>query len=250
MEFYLLMQRKWSVESWQSFFLNNPVMFIYATKLLWGVYDEDGILQTPFICLEDTSLVDLSDDEVELEEEKQIGIVHPLHLAEDQKEGWKRRFFDAAIEPIFPQIERPVYIMDLEEGETKIIQDYVSKETESGMIKATLERAGWRKSDSGDGGYIDSFSLQSQHEGIKAVLEVDGVFVGGFGWDNEPKLGRLYFIDEKKDQERWFRFPKDESDERLIAVKDVPSIFYSEVLHNITSIKLKKVKLEVDASLL
>src|SRR5581483_764963 len=38
LEYYMVIQRRWTVEQWQQFFLNNPVMFIYATKLVWGVY--------------------------------------------------------------------------------------------------------------------------------------------------------------------------------------------------------------------
>jgi len=45
LEYYLVTQRKWTFQQWQQFFLNNPVMFIYATRLLWGVYEGED--ETP-----------------------------------------------------------------------------------------------------------------------------------------------------------------------------------------------------------
>lgn len=238
MEYYLLVQRKWKAEAWKNFFLNNPVMFIYATKLLWAVY-EDGRLTLPFFCLEDTSLLNLHDDEIEINDNASIGIVHPLDLAEEQRQAWKRKFFDLSIESIFPQLDRSVSLVGPDEGEQKIIRRFEEKATQSGAVTTTLERYGWRKGAAGDGGSIDSFSLTDEAHNRKAVLEVDGVFAGGFGYDGEARLGRLYFINPEKDTGRWFQSPKDERDERLIALKDLPPVFYSEVMLNIGSIKLK-----------
>ncbi|MFM2392085.1 MAG: hypothetical protein RLZZ546_62, partial [Bacteroidota bacterium] len=38
---FLIEQRKWSSEHWMQFYLQNPVMFIYAMKLLWVVFDAE-----------------------------------------------------------------------------------------------------------------------------------------------------------------------------------------------------------------
>ena len=238
MEYYLLMQRKWTSGAWKDFFLTNPVMFIYATKLLWGIYNEEGALLNCFLCLEDTTLAAVNDDEVDPEENCLIGIVHPLELSVAQLDGWNRKFFDLSIEPVFPQLDRPVYNVKQEEASQKIIQQFAGKETQSNSIKPTLERFGWRDGGTGDGGYIDSFLLEDDRHGVLAVLEVEGVFVT-FGWESEGKLGTLYFIERKKQQTKWIQSPVDEKDERLIALRDLPPVFYSEVMYNIHRIKLK-----------
>jgi hypothetical protein len=68
LEYYLIIQRKWNKEQWEKFFLQNPVMFIYATKLLWGTYDNEGKLLQTFMCSEDTSLLDVTNDEITIAE--------------------------------------------------------------------------------------------------------------------------------------------------------------------------------------
>ncbi len=242
LEHYLMVQRKWTADEWQQFFLNNPVMFIYATKMLWGIYDETGNLLNAFICLEDTSLLDIVDDELDISDTKFIGMVHPLHMSADLLQSWKQKFFDLSIEPIFPQLGRKTVVLSEEDKHKKIYNSFESKETESGAIKGTLEKWGWRKGATGDGGYVECFKMKHYSENIVAVLEVEGVFVGGFGYDYEPKLGRLFFMDPSKDQSKWLITPRNEEDERLIPLQNVPPIFYSEVMSAILNIKLKKDK--------
>lgn len=238
MEYYLLIQRRWTSGAWKDFFLSNPVMFIYATKLLWGIYSEERQLVKCFVCLEDTTLVNANDDEIDVEENCLIGIVHPLELSAEQLEAWKRKFFDLSIEPVFPQLDRLIYEVKPEDASRKIIQLFAGKETQPNSIKSTLERFGWRDGGTGDGGYIDSFHLDDSLHGILAVLEVDGVFVS-FGWENEAKLGKLYFLDKTKQQSKWVQSPADEKDARLVALKDLPPVLYSEVMYNLNNIKLK-----------
>jgi hypothetical protein len=102
-----------------------------------------------------------------------------------------------------------------------------------------LERAGWRNKGVADAGYIDSLHLVDSIHSIVAVLEVGGVFVG-FGYDQEPKLGKLYFVDLKQQKNKWIQSPTDYKDERLIVLKDLSPVFYSEVMFNINSTKFKK----------
>lgn len=243
LEHYLVIQRKWTTEQWQQFYLNNPVMFIYATKLLWGIYNAQGELRGTFACLEDTSLVNVQGDEIELKEGSLVGIVHPLHLSEADLQAWKRQFFDLSIEPIFPQLDRPVFALDPKDGHRKIITDDADKAAQPGAIRSTMEKKGWKKGDTGDGGSIDSYLLEDTTSGITAHLEVSGIFVGSWDADYDPKLGRLYFIDRNKPATSpWFSPPADEKDARLVALKDLPPILYSEVRAAVSAIKLKSVE--------
>ena len=98
LEHYLVVQRRWTAAQWQQFFLNNPVMFIYATKLLWGMY-ENGQLKECFLCHEDTTLINADDEEISLPDDSMIGIVHPMQLSTEQLQTWRRKFFDQSIDP-------------------------------------------------------------------------------------------------------------------------------------------------------
>jgi hypothetical protein len=67
LEQYLVIQRRWSVDKWQAFFLTNPVMFVYAVRLIWGVFDEKNTLISVFRCQEDQSLTDAEGNEIDFE---------------------------------------------------------------------------------------------------------------------------------------------------------------------------------------
>jgi hypothetical protein len=237
LENYLVIQRPWTYESWQAFFLQNPVMFIYATKLLWGIYEE-GRLVDCFICLEDTTLVNVEEEEIGIAEGAQIRIVHPLHLSEDGLPAWKRKFFDLSIDPIFLQLDRTIYRLPATDVQLTIIHDFAGKEAEPGSIRGTLERFGWRKGQAEDAGSVNHFHYLDHDRQLEAVLEVSGVFVSGFGSDMDPSLGRLYFITAPSKQTGWFNEPKHENDERLIPLGKVPDTLYSEVLAAVHAIKL------------
>jgi hypothetical protein len=239
LEHYLVVQRQWNMEQWQQFFLTNPIMFIYATKLLWGIYNTNNVLQKCFYCQEDTALMDAEDNEVSLPQEALIGIVHPLQLSTDDVQKWQRKFFDLSIEPVFSQLDRPVYSLSAEDRQATIVRTFVETKTEPGSIKSILEKFGWRKGPTGDAGSIDMFLKEDYTGDITTVLEVEGVFVSGFDSDMDPRLGRLYFLNKPIEKTGWLVPPKTDNDPRLIPLGNLASVFYSEVLAGIKAIKVR-----------
>lgn len=236
LEYYLIIQRKWNYKQWQQFFLQNPVMFIYATRLLWATYNNEGSIIETFTCNEDTSLVNIKDEEITPAESDSIGIVHPSQLDQASLQQWKKYFFEASIEPIFPQLDRKIPDTKDIDLLKPVITKFDDKAAVTGSVRSTLEKYGWHKGPVGDGGMIDHFGLQYAEKKIEAILEVSGVGAG-FGWTNDEKLGRLYFIDKTKSTGRWFRYPKTNDDPQLIQLKDIPAIFFNEALAAIESVK-------------
>ena len=174
--------------------------------------------------------------------------VHPAQLPPDSLTQWRKKLYDASILPIFPQLDRSITLLEEKDRAKKINYGFDGREAESGTIKPTLEKYGWQKGPAGDGGYIDHFIYENKTAGINAILEVEGVFAGGFSYDAEPKLGRLYFVRPQKEKQRWFSFPKDEQDERLIAFDEVEPIFYAEVTGSLHHIRLKEKQTSVNPS--
>ena len=239
LEHYLVTQRTWKMLEWNKFFLENPVMFIYATKILWTVKREEKVAEF-FICQEDTTLTNLEEEEISLEETDELMMAHPYDIQPEQLKRWQQKIFDLAIEPIFPQLDRKVTNVEESEKNQKIITKFEGKKTENGVIRSTLERKGWGKGATGDGGFVEDFIKDNYDFGIQAIIEVQGIYVGGYGYDHEPTLGRLYFVDKaKRGTTRWFDYPKNNEDPRLIALKDVPPVFYSEVMADLNDIKFK-----------
>lgn len=241
LEHYLVVQRRWNKTQWEQFFLTNPVMFIYATKLVWGIYENNSLKQC-FYCQEDTTLMDIDDNEISLEEDAQIGIVHPLQLKESDLKKWQHKFFDLSVEPVFSQLDRQFYLLAPEDKQTTLVRTYNEVRTESGSIRATLDRYGWRKGPALDGGTLDAFFKDDYAGEIMAVLNVDGVSVSGFDTDYDPKLGILYFRKRPTDKNYWLTAPKDDNDPVLIPLGNLPEVFYSEVVAAIKAIKVQEKK--------
>jgi hypothetical protein len=237
LEYYLIIQRKWTYEQWQKFFLQNPVMFIYATKLLWGVYDNAGELQDCFLCSEDTSLLNLQSEEISLDDNCLIGIVHPTQLSAIALKQWQQQLYDLSIEPVFPQLDRKTPDMKGIDLSRPIIKIFEGKHMQTGSTRSTLERFGWHKGRTGDGGMLESFNLLYFEKKIEAVLEVEGIGAG-YGWGGDEKLSRLFVIDKTKLTSKWGTYIKDESDGHLVPLGEVPKIFLSELLAAIQAIKV------------
>jgi hypothetical protein len=235
LEYYLIIQRKWSYEQWSKFFLQNPIMFIYATKLVWGIYDDEKVIKT-FICNEDTSVMNETGEEIEISNDAAIGIVHPTQLNTQLLQQWKQQLFDFSVEQVFPQLDRKVPDMKDIDVEKNIIHKYVGKQMVTGSIRSTLERYGWHKGPTGDGGMLESMNLLYFEKKIEAILEIEGVGAG-YGWGMEEKLGRLYIIDKTKTTGRWMSYVQNETDEKPVSLKNAPVIFLNEMLAAIESIK-------------
>ncbi len=235
LEYYLIIQRRWNHEQWKNFFQENPVMFIYATKLVWGRYDTNEQLTGSFICNEDTSLLDQNGEETELTGTELIGIVHPSQLDETSLQAWKKQLFDLSVEQVFPQLDRRVPDMEGIDLSGTIIKKFDDIHMVTGSIRSTLERFGWFKGPTGDGGYLESFRLLYFEKKIEAVVELDGVGVG-YGWGGDEKTGRLYFLDKTKVKGR-HGYINSETDEKLVKLRDLPLIFLQETLAAIESIK-------------
>lgn len=236
MEYYLIVQRRWSFAAWQAFFLNNPVMFMYATKLVWAVYEKDDRITTTFICNEDSSLIDVQHDEINIDEEAMIGMVHPTQLEPSLLQQWKQFLFDAKVDPVFPQLDRKTADLSSMNLHTTIVHQYEGRHMQTGSIRSTLERYGWHKGPTGDGGMLESMRLLYFEKKLEAILEVEGVGAG-YGWGMDEKLGRLYVVDKTKTQSKWDTYPKNEEDEKLVAFDQLPPIFMSEMLAAIEAIK-------------
>jgi hypothetical protein len=239
LEYYLLIERKWTFKEWQQFFLNNPIMFIYATKLLWGVYNSDQQLISCFLCLEDTTLIDKKGNEIEAPEQYNIGIVHPVLLSAEDLHAWKRQFFDLSIEPVFLQLERPMYKVADKDRAKRIVQNFGDVTTLTGYIKSTLGKYGWQIGEPGYDNELSEFLYYDHTNTFEATLDVDGGYVNSY--DVETKLVKLYFIDKTVEP-----YGRDnaltDQDEYLVQLGKLPQVFYSEVMAAIKAIKVREKK--------
>lgn len=232
MEYYLVTQRRWSVDKWTSFFMQNPIMFVYALKIIWGLYDEKGTLTKTFRAMEDLTLSDIDFEEMDLDEveNQTIGMVHPLSLSEEDKQKWVQYLEDDSVELVFPQLNRPVVKVEDVDKEVKFYDKFNGKKVEGLAFKGQMDKLGWQKGSVVDGGMVSSYRKSFTSLGMDAVIETEGIYMG---WDDyDPELGRLYFVRTGSIKTGSYTYdePSNSEDARLFKLGDVPAIIFSEVM--------------------
>jgi hypothetical protein len=219
LEKYMLEDRRWPVEQWRTFFFENPIMFVYALKLVWGVYDERNNLVRSFYCSEDTSLYNVEDQEVELEDGQQVGILHPIHLTAENLNVWRDKLYNMSMVTIFPIMERPIFRVEENERDQNFSKRFFSQEVPKGadFVNTFLVKQNWIKS-SGDGGRSE-FTKHFKDGYLKAYANIDGPTAWYQGGNAPAKVFDISFMGKN-----W-------TDK--ICLKDLPPIFYSEVMADI-----------------
>jgi hypothetical protein len=103
--------RRWSAPDFRRFFVEHPLMWQLAHRLLWATFDERGAAVTAFRPAEDRTFADLDDKVLDLAEDATVGIAHPWHFAAD-REVWTAVFGDYEVIQPFAQLGRELFEPD------------------------------------------------------------------------------------------------------------------------------------------
>jgi len=219
LEKYMVEERRWPINDWQTFFFNNPIMFVYALKLLWGVYDSSSRLLTIFYCSDDMSLYDIQDNDVVVEDGQFVGIIHPIQLTEQALNSWREKVYELGLVTIFPILERPVFrLSDSEQHATRALSFNNTEIARGGdFANNFLSKRNWQKS------VVDSGALEfhklSKDGLFSAHADISGLNVRYQG-AGEPAI--VYAIVFRNG--RWGK---------EVPLNELPPLFYSEVLADI-----------------
>jgi hypothetical protein len=219
LEKYLLEERRWTSLDWMNYFLEHPIMFVYARKVVWAVFDKNEKLKGSFYCSDDTSLYDINDDEVELSEGDLVGLAHPLYLDQETLNKWKDKLYEMSLITLFPQMDRKVFLVQDSEKESNVSKLFYNTEIPKGadFVSSNVEKMGWYKSNS-DGGSLELTKKQIP-KGINANIYIEGVMA----WYQEGNAKAIVY-------EVTFR---GKNWNEKVLLKDLPPVFYSETMADI-----------------
>lgn len=206
LEYVLMLDRKWTAAAWKALFVKNPLMHCFAIGLIWGIY-ENGCLKTSFRYLDDGSFTNSDDDEIELSEVMQIGLVHPLELTEHEKEAWLEQLDDYKIIQPFDQLRRKVYkVAEIDKNKTAC-EIFKNTEITNTTLVNRMTKAGWYKGQAQDAGFFYEFirnDISGKEKdpdgkliniGMTAELKFSGTYIG------------YYEIEDVTVEELYFRLP-------------------------------------------
>ncbi len=219
-------QRLWTGEEWKALFVDNIIMRQFAISLVWGVYPNGELIDT-FRYMEDGTFNTVDEDEYELMDEMQIGLVHPLELSSEQIAAWKSQLEDYEIVQPFKQLDRRTYTLEEEQENEREWAGLPKEEYSPTGFPNALERYGWYKGRAEDGGFYRE--LFKQYDGMVAELEFSGASISYYEGMDDVTLERLRFL-PTEDKSTWY---KDYSNDTSLLLKDVPARLFSETVYDI-----------------
>ncbi len=137
--------RRWSEPDFRRLFVEHPLVWRLAHRLLWAAFDEHGAVVTTFRPAEDRTFADLDDKTVEIPPTATVGVAHPWHFAADRDE-WATVFTDYEIIQPFPQVGRELLTLPESDVDQTELTRFAGGKVESRKMWVLAAR-GWEFSD-------------------------------------------------------------------------------------------------------
>lgn len=235
LEYVLMCDRKWTCENWKKLFVKNPVMHCFAIGLIWGIYNGSELIES-FRYMDDGSFTNIDEDEFELPENAEIGLVHPIELSDEQKSSWAEQLSDYEITQPFNQLGRPCYKPTEKELNDDEITRFESVSVGNYTLRGKLTKQGWETGTPLDGGWFHEFV---RNDALKCVKNSDGATVyegyhteiefDGMGIDymeaEDVNLGKLIFKNYNASY-----------NDKNLKIKDVNPRYFSEIIMQLTAL--------------
>lgn len=222
-------ERKWSKEAWLNLFVNNALMHNFAIGLIWGIYKGNNLEET-FRYMEDGTFNTKDEEEFEMPESCEIGLVHPLELTDEDIELWKEQLENYEINQPIEQIERKIFSVTDEEFDLKACERFGGKIINGLSLSGKLLNAGWYRGSIQDaGGYYELYK-EDKELGVGAELNFEGLFVGYENEDTTVKLLKFY---KAGTVERGSYIYDTIKEDDILPLGKVPKKLFSETLYQI-----------------
>jgi hypothetical protein len=237
LENLLVRQRRWPAKKWKELFLQHPLLLPFAARLVWGHYDDAGKRLGTFRALPDRTLTTNSDDAFDLPDTGHVGMVHPLELAETDRDTWRNHLADYEIEPPFPQLERDVIPCTPEQSSLRVYSDITGTSLNAMTFKGRAEKLGWYRGSVVDGGCILSYFKSFPAAGCDVFLGIEDFYMG-IDMYSDMKLGDVFFCRHGTVKVGSYTYdePGNADDPRVIALGEAPPIVFSEVMGDLKKI--------------
>ncbi|MED2257249.1 DUF4132 domain-containing protein [Brevibacillus parabrevis] len=218
--------RYWTTEAWNRLFVENVLMQKFAIGLIWGVY-EDGSLAATFRYMDDGTFNTVDEDEYELPEQAQIGLVHPLELDEETLAGWRTQLEDYEISQPFDQLNRELFLPTEEELKADEVLRLPDGAYTPTAFAKTMEKYGWIKGTPQDAGFY--YEFYKLYGNVVAELKISGASISYYDGMDDVTLESLAFYPNDDSQYKYMYFkPIDR-----LKLATLPARIFSETLYDV-----------------
>ena len=186
--------RRWSPADFESLLVRHPLMIHLVRLVLWGGYDEAGKLVSTFRVTEERDYADVDEASYRLEGIAKVGIVHPLHLTDEQRSAWGEIFGDYEIIPPFPQLGRSVHRLEPGREKDKDLAKGEKITVPAVTLVGILERHGWNRGIPQDAGIFHEHTKPFEGADVTAVIQYPGIPVGYMVDWNDQDVEKCFFV--------------------------------------------------------
>lgn len=205
----LCTERDWSFDDWSSYLHRHPVVRRLVQRLVWAQVDtQEGnlrVVQT-FRPLDDGSLSDADDNEVQVPAEARVRVAHDSLLSTEQIAQWQTHLADYQVLPLFQQLGKGVYALPADKAHTDAIEDFTGHLIETFALRNRALKQGYTRGAAEDGGWFYVYEKRFPTLGIVASIEFTG---NGLPEENRTvALLKLSFADTQGGRMNLDKVPK------------------------------------------
>ena len=138
-----LMQKKWTLDAWQTRYLNHPLVGTIARRLIWkfstGDRSASAIWLDGRIVGSDNKALDWLDDSTTVE------LWHPIHAESESVLEWRQWLMDHEIRQPFKQAYREIYLLTDAERNTQVYSNrYAAHILRQHQFNSLCAAKGWK----------------------------------------------------------------------------------------------------------
>ncbi|HEY3508131.1 MULTISPECIES: DUF4132 domain-containing protein [Kribbella] len=212
----LCTERTWPLEDWQLYLNGHPIVRRLVQRLAWVA---DG--KTVFRPLDDGTLSDADDNEVELPADAVVRIAHDTLLDEDTVRGWQQHFDDYEVVPLFQQFGKGVFKLPPERAEDPFLRDFEGHLVEAFALRGRCGKLGYTRGTPQDAGWFYEYKKRFPTLGL--TVEV------GFTGNTLPEENRTVALGAL----RVLRAAKSDAPGAGVLLGDIPAVLLSEVYNDL-----------------
>jgi hypothetical protein len=176
--------RRWRPSDFEAYLVRHPLMINLVRRVLWGGYDEKRQLLRTFRVTEDATYADVEDRTCTLEGLPLVGVVHPLHLSEEQRAAWGQVLGDYEIIAPFAQLARRVHVLQPGEETAKELTRFGEGSVEAMIFSGILKSHRWD-----GGGYYHQSGYYKTYPAAEVTACLDTDSDG-----SSVRIKRAYFL--------------------------------------------------------
>ncbi|MBW5398281.1 DUF4132 domain-containing protein, partial [Brachyspira pilosicoli] len=174
----LLNGRKWTYNNFKTVFVENPIMNMFALKLIWGAYDENNNLIESFRYMEDGTFNTVDEEEYTLKENSLITLVHPSELDADTIAKWESQLSDYEIVQPIEQLDFKYEEITEKDINEDRINSLNSKTIKAGVLMSLASKYDMARGEAMDGGTFFEYILKDTYLNISVHITFDYMYFG------------------------------------------------------------------------